>query len=116
MAMKRFFSMLAVLSLTLIGAGLDALPVQTKPQLPIAASAAPPLGSGLPVVVPGSKLIEARYWRYRYHYHHRYWRHYHWRRHYYYHRYYHRFYHHYYHHYYHRRHYRHWHYRHYYRY
>jgi hypothetical protein len=107
MAMKRLFSMVAVLSLT-IGAGFASLPVQAEPPAPIAASAAPTLGSGLPVVVPGSKLIEARYWRYRYHYHHRYWRHYHWRRHYYYHRYY--------HHYYHRRHYRHWHYRHYYRY
>jgi len=94
MSIKRVFSMLAALSLV-IGSAFVALPVQARPQAPIAATAPPAFA--LPVVVPGSNLIEARYWRH--HYRHRYWRHYHWRRHYY------------------RHHYRHWHYRHrYYRY
>jgi hypothetical protein len=44
--MKRLFSMVAVLSLT-IGAGFASLPVQAVPPAPIAASAAPTLGSGL---------------------------------------------------------------------
>jgi hypothetical protein len=100
MSMKRVFSMLAALSLA-IGAGFASLPAQAKPPAQIAGTAAPALGSGLPVVVPGPNLIQARYYRYHYH---RYWR-----RHYYYHRYYHRWhYRHYYH--------RHWRYRHYYRY
>jgi hypothetical protein len=80
MSINRVVSVLAALSLV-IGSAFVSLPVQARPQAPIAATAPPAPGFALPVVVPGSNLIDARYWRY--HYRHRYGRHYHWRRHYY---------------------------------
>lgn len=80
MSIKRVFSMLAALSLV-ISSAFFSLPVQARPQGSIAATAPPALGFALPVVVPGSNLIEARYWRY--HHRHPYGRHYHWRRHHY---------------------------------
>jgi hypothetical protein len=86
MSMKRFFSRLAILSLAL-GAGFASLPrAQAEPLAPIAIAAAPMLESSLPTIVPGSNLIEARYWRHYHRWHYRRWHH---------------------------RHYRHWHYRHY---
>ena len=81
MSMKRVFSRLAILSLAL-GAGFASLPrAQAEPLAPIAVEAAPMLTTGLPIIVPGSYLIEARYWRYHYrrHYHRWHYRHWHYR-------------------------------------
>jgi hypothetical protein len=85
MSMKRIFRTLAVLSIA-IGAGFASLPAaQAKSLAPFEAATVPALGTRLPVVTPGSHLIQA-YWRYRYRYgyHRRYYRPYYYRRHYYY--------------------------------
>ncbi|MFI5011829.1 MAG: hypothetical protein ACHQAY_05745 [Hyphomicrobiales bacterium] len=87
MSMKRFFKGLAILSLAL-GAGFASLPhAQAAPLVPSAADAATALGATLPIIAPGSNLIEARYWRYRYwrpyhrwHYRRWHYRHWHYRR------------------------------------
>jgi hypothetical protein len=88
--MKRLVSMLAILALA-IGAGIASpLGARAKSAAPVAMTSPPTLGSGLPVIAPGSKLVQA-YWRYR-RWHYRRWHYRRW-------------------HYYHRWHYRRWHYR-----